>query len=82
MLPDRMLYLVVSAHRDGPIIWEVQLDRMARKTVAEDIGHGQYDEVLAVIELNPVEQICREVTDDHEFRTAIDRALEHQGEVH
>jgi hypothetical protein len=64
---DRMLYLVISDHKDGPIIWEIQLHRMDLVQVTKDIMHGQYDgEVLAVIEMNPEEGICREVTSDFE----------------
>lgn len=68
---DRMFYLVISDHKDGPIIWEIEIDRMERATVAEEIRQGQYRDVLHVIELNPIEGICREVT--HEFREAIER---------
>jgi hypothetical protein len=64
---DRMMYLVISDHKDGPIIWEIQLHRMDRATVARDLRHGQYEDVLAVLEINPVEGICREVT--NEFTT-------------
>lgn len=68
---DQMLYLVISDHHEGPIIWEVELSRMSRATVEREIAEGQYEIVLAVVELNVAEGICREVTDD--FRAAIDR---------
>jgi hypothetical protein len=68
---DRMLYLVVSDHKDGPVIWEVSLSDMDLATVAKDIKSGQYRDVLAVLEINPVERICREVTRD--FQSLIDR---------
>jgi hypothetical protein len=67
---DRMLYLVISDHRDGPIIYEVEVSRMSMATVCKDIRDGQYDKVLHVIEFNPVERICRDAT--HEFRSVID----------
>lgn len=63
---DRMRYLVVSDHEEGPIIWEVQLHRMDRATVAEDIKHGQYGDVLLVIEFNTVEGTSRDATEEFE----------------
>jgi hypothetical protein len=66
-----MFYLVVSSHHEGPIVWEIQLHRMDRGTVTEDLINKQYDEVLAVIEFNPVERLCRDCTD--EFREIVDR---------
>lgn len=75
MTLDRMMYLVVSDHHDGPIIWEVQLVRMDRAIVTKDIRDGQYGDVLHVIEMNPVEHICREVTPEFEGLTRFDREL-------
>lgn len=68
---DHMMYLVVVDHRDGPYIPETSLDRTSVVTVTKDLLQGQYSDVLAVIELNPVEHTSRECTDD--FRAAIDR---------
>lgn len=70
MTLDRMMYLVIS-DLDGPIILEVELHRMSFSEVMKDIREGQYRDVLAVLEINPVEGICKEVT--HEFREVIDR---------
>ncbi|MET3995001.1 hypothetical protein ABID65_006667 [Bradyrhizobium sp. S3.9.2] len=71
---DRMLYLVISDHcghhHRGPIIYEIEPDNMDRSSVAEDISHGQYGRVLHVIELNPAEGICREVTNDFQKEEA------------
>lgn len=66
---DRDLYLVIS-YLNEPIILEVTMDQMKRDVVMQDIRDGQYREVLAVLQINPIEKICRECTD--EFRTAID----------
>jgi hypothetical protein len=77
MTLDQMLYLVVSDHHDGPLIWEVELSRMKRETVVKEIAEGQYSEVITVIELNVAEGICREVADDADFRAAIDRSADH-----
>jgi len=65
-----MIYLVVSDHPTGPLIHETSLADTDRKTVAKDIADDQYGEIISVLELNPVEGICREVTD--EFQKAID----------
>jgi len=67
---DRMIYLVISDHKTGPLIRETSLADTDRKTVERDIADDQYGEIISVLELNPVEGICREVTD--EFQTAID----------
>jgi hypothetical protein len=68
---DRMMYLVISELKCGPLILEVELHRMDRSTVLREAREGQYDEILAVIELNPVEKTCREVTSDDDFQDAI-----------
>jgi hypothetical protein len=65
---DRDFYLVISelSGSDGPtvLILETELSRMDRKTVTEDLRHGQFGIVRAVIELNPLEYTCRDATDD------------------
>ena len=73
---DRMMYLVISelASCEGPIILEVELSRTTLVQVAKDIRDGQYDKVLAVIEMNPAEGICREAT--HDFEAVINRAAD------
>ena len=68
---DQTLYLVVSDHRDGPIIWEIQIARMGLVRVIKDIHDQQYGDVLHVIEFNAERGLCRECT--HDFKTAIDR---------
>ena len=72
---DRMIYLVVSDHPTGPLIHETSLADTDRKTVAKDIADDQFGPVISVLEINPAEKICREVTD--EFQQAIaDREIE------
>jgi len=67
---DRDFYLVIS-DLDGPTILEVDdLSRMDVVTVTKDIVSGQYGDVIAVIQFNPNEYTCRDVT--HDFQTAID----------
>lgn len=67
---DQMRYLVVSAHRDGPLIHEVCLADMSLVKVAKDIRDRQYGDVLYVIEFNPIEHICRDAT--HEFKDLLE----------
>jgi len=67
---DRDRYLVIS-DLDGPVILEVDdIDRMDVVSVTKDILTGQYGDVIAVIQWNPNENICRDVT--HDFQAAID----------
>jgi hypothetical protein len=71
---DRMFYMVVCNHKDGPLVYERMLADMNRGTVVAHLREGQFDDgVLAVIEFNPAEGTCREVTDDEDIRAAIDR---------
>jgi hypothetical protein len=69
---DRDMYLVVLNHANGPYIPETDLARTGIKIVTEDLMHGQYEDVLAVIEVNPIDHVCREVT--HDFKPVIEDA--------
>jgi hypothetical protein len=64
MVLDRMFYLVISERRDGPIIYEIEPSRMDMSSVAKDIRDKQYGQVMHVIEFNPIEHICKDVTND------------------
>jgi hypothetical protein len=66
---DRMMYLVVVNHRDGPFIPETELSRCSLVQVSKDIRDRQYTDVLAVLEMNPIGHICRDATND--FRDLI-----------
>lgn len=73
---DRDFVVVICDHKDGPFIPEVQdLNRATRAMVERDIADCQFVDVLAVIELNPVEHTCREVTHDYEQTIREARAL-------
>jgi hypothetical protein len=63
------MYLVVVAHPAGPYIPETDLDRTSLVAVCKDIKSGQFDNVLAVIEIDPLTRSCREAT--HEFTSLI-----------
>jgi hypothetical protein len=64
MLPDHPMYFVVVAHRGGPYVPETDLDRTSLVAVRQDIKSGQYENLLAVIEIDPVTHTCREATHD------------------
>jgi hypothetical protein len=68
-LLERDMYLVVVGHKNGPYIPETDISRTSIAIVTEDLMHGQYEDVLAVIELNPIDHICRDCT--HDFKDVI-----------
>lgn len=63
-IKDHMIYLVVAADKDGAYLPERKLSDLDRATTVKDIADGQYEDLIQVIELNPVEGICRDVTED------------------
>lgn len=63
-ITDQMIYLVVIDHKSGAYFPEQNVAEMDRKTVVRDIAQGQYEGLLQVLECNPVEGICRDVTED------------------
>jgi hypothetical protein len=68
---DRMIYLVISNHEEGPFFPETNLADTSLVILTKDILAGQYSNIMAVLELNPTERTCREATDD--FREIIER---------
>lgn len=63
-IQDHMSYLVVAAHKDGAYLPERKLSDLDRVTTVKDIAAGQYEDLTQVIEFNPAEGICRDVTED------------------
>src|SRR6202000_405123 len=62
---NQTLYFVeCDFGRIGRSFVEIDRDRNSRKSVIEDIGSGEYRDVLTVLEMNPVEGRCRDVTDE------------------
>lgn len=61
---DRTLYFIECAFTSGNAFVEVERHRMTRQQVVDDILHGQYEDVVTVIECNPVEHICDDITAD------------------
>ena len=63
-LKDRMAYLVIVNCPRGGYSPEQNVAEMDRATVLRDIAAGQYEDISQVLELNPVEKICNDVTAD------------------
>ena len=63
-IKDQMIYLLVAADKGGAYLPERKLSDLDRATTVKDIAAGQYEDLIQVIELNPVENICRDVTED------------------
>lgn len=62
---NQTLYFVeCDFGRIGHAFVEIDRDRNSRKCVIEDIGSGEYRDVLTVLEANPVTGACRDVTDE------------------
>lgn len=62
MIINRPMYFVVQDHRDGPYVPETAITRTSKAEVAEDLLHGQYSNVLAVIEVDIPNRTSREAT--------------------
>lgn len=61
---DRMIYIVAVGHAGGDYFPEQNVSETDRATVVNDIVQGQYDDLKHVLECNPVEGTCRDVTED------------------
>jgi hypothetical protein len=80
IIKDRMIYVVVSAHKDGALLSERNVCDLDRATTIKDIATGQFGEVDQVLECNPVEGTCRDVTDD--ILTAVEAFDSEDGLLH
>lgn len=63
-IKDHMAYIVLVAHQSGEYLPERNLSDLDRATTVKDIAAGQYEDLTQVIECNPAEGICRDVTED------------------
>jgi hypothetical protein len=59
-----MRYIVVSADRDGDMVYERAVADMDRASTVRDISYGQFGEVIHVIEFNIAEGIICDRTED------------------
>lgn len=61
---DNMIYFCLCRYKSG-IRWaERDPGNMDRKNTMEDICSGELPDVMIVLECNPVENICNDVTED------------------
>lgn len=70
-IADQMAYIIVCAHKSGAYLPERNVSELDRKTLIKDIADGQHTEVIQVLEINPVERICNDVSDEI-FRAVVD----------
>ncbi len=64
LISDRMIYLVTAASKDGDYLVERHTSDLDRATTIKDIASGEIEDLVQVLECNPVEGICRDVTTD------------------
>jgi hypothetical protein len=67
MVIDQTVYLVLVGHPKGPYFPETNLADTQLRVICKDIRDGQYKNVVAVLELDPVAHTMRDVT--HDFET-------------
>ena len=62
---DQPLYFVeCDFGKLGKTFIETNRDRNSRQDVIDNILSGEYRDVITVLECNPVERTCRDVTED------------------
>lgn len=62
---DQTLYFVeCDFGRLGREFVAIDRDRNSRSSIIEDIASGEYRDVMTVLEMNPVEGRCRDVTNE------------------
>ncbi|MGB6080273.1 MAG: hypothetical protein WBF99_12515 [Xanthobacteraceae bacterium] len=61
-IKDRMIYVVIVAHSGGDFLPEQNVSELGRKTVVSNIASDQYSDVVQVLECNPAEHLCNDVT--------------------
>lgn len=62
---DHMTYIVLCAARNGcTYLPERKLSDLDFKTTVSDIATGQIEDMVQVLEINPVEHTCSDVTEE------------------
>lgn len=61
---DRSFYFVLCQYKSGLAWAEREPANMTRRETVIDIRSGELPDVVRVLECNPVEGICRDVTED------------------
>ena len=71
MNSDRQIYFVFCQYRSGQEWAARDPANMSREETLIDIRSGELPSVIQVLECNPVEHICTDVTNDDDFADAI-----------
>jgi len=71
-IKDHMAYIVLVAHQSGEYLPEQSVSSLDRATVIKDIADGQYEGLTQVIEINPVEGTCRDVTEERRTQALLE----------
>ena len=64
LITDQMVYMVTVASKDGDYVAQRPLSDLDRKTTIQDIASGEIEDLVQVLECNPAERICNDVTSD------------------
>jgi hypothetical protein len=79
---NQTLYFVeCDFGRIGRAFVEIDRDRNSREAIIEDIGAGEYRDILTVLEANPVTGSCRDVTDEIMGEVSFAAAMKAIGEA-
>ena len=63
-IQDRMIYLPIVRAKDGTLYTaEREVSDMGRMTTVADIASGQIENLVQVLECNPLEGICHDITE-------------------
>lgn len=73
---DLMQYFVLCQYNSGPAWAERDPANMSRRETVIDIRSGELPNVLMVLECNPMEHVCSDVTDEIVTEAASLRALQ------
>ena len=63
-IKDHMTYIAICGSRSGSYVRERNLAETDRKLIVADIASGEIEDMVQVLEINPVEGTCRDVTED------------------
>ncbi len=63
-IDQSLFFIECDFGRIGRSFVEIDRDRNSRQCVIDDIGAGEYRDVLTVLEANPVSGKCKDVTDE------------------
>lgn len=63
-IADHMAYILIGRSISKTYVIDRYTEELDRETTVKDIAGGQYDQLIQVLEINPVEGTCRDVTED------------------